>query len=156
MSDKLSKVLGICLLIVLGLFIYWMQSGNADEWSNEQSKNDILEEIENDIFLPNDFEDKALLFIGLMKNKDKHYNTYDVRISLNEGNDVSDVLTSIKISEGAYNFFNGNVTDDMLANPLNPLKIGPGKDLYECVKTCLERYEAEGGQFCDCSVFYNY
>lgn len=152
MSDIISKVLGICLLIVLGLFIYWMQSGNADEWANEQSKNDIVEEIENDIFLSNDFEDKALLFIGLMKNKDKHYNTYDVRISSKEGNEVSDVLTSISISEGAYNFFNTNVTDENLANPL---KIGQGKDLYECVKNCLERYEAAGGQFCDCSVFFN-
>ena len=152
MSDKLSKVLGISLLIVLGLFIYWMQSGSADEWADEQSNKDIVEEIENDIFLSNDFEDKALLFIGLMKNKDKHYDTYDVRISSIGGNDISDVLTSISISEGAYNFFNTNVTDDNLANPL---KIGQGKELYECIKTCIERYEAEGGQYCDCSVFFN-
>ena len=154
MSDKSSKISGIVLLFLFSAFVYWVFTGDADEFANKKTKN----ETENDIYLSDDIEDedvdKAMLFLLQVKNKDKYYDKYDIRILSNEGNDMSDVLTSIRISEGAYKFFNVNVTDEYIANPL---RIGQGKDLYQCLKTCIERYEAAGGDNCDCSnYFYTY
>jgi hypothetical protein len=151
MSDKTGKLVGLILLFAVIIFIYWMGTGEADEWADEKDSQNRQENIANDIFLEKNFQDNTLLFLGQMKNKERYYDSYDIRFTSNNSEEIGDIEFTISISQGAYNFFNDIVTDKGIKNPI---RIGQGKDFYECLKTCIDRYEANNGSLCDCSVYF--
>ena len=129
----------------------------------------ITEEIENDVFIPSDYDNKTLFFLNQMKKKRSHFSSYDVRFTDKNIYTTSEdwrffesnfellgpVQLNIHVSEGAYKY----LTEYLLnKNLTRPITVGSGSGLFDCLKTCFERRPADplaSTTKCDCASWFS-
>ena len=128
----------------------WVFSDSSEEYLDESRKKDIDEQFANDIVMNPEYDanKNAIFFLLQMKNKDAFHEGYDVYY---EGDNLHEnKITTIHISEGAYKFFRVNDYGDDITGQL---RIGQGKQFYECVKICLSE-EKIGKGSCSCGIYF--
>tara|TARA_B100001175_G_C19168184_1_gene476195 strand:+ start:98 stop:562 length:465 start_codon:yes stop_codon:yes gene_type:complete len=145
-KDLQSKIVGVILLILVGGFMFWVFSDSSEEYMDESRKKDIEEKYANDIimFPEYDASQNAKAFILQMRDKEAHHVGYDVYTS-DDKLRVKKIL-DIYISKGAYNFYSVNNYGDDLQ-----IKIGNGKDLFECLENCFSQIYKPTRDKCFCS-----
>ena len=149
-KDSKSKIIGILLLILVGGFMFWVFSGDADKFIDKIEAEERSEELANDIviFPKYDANRNAILFLVQMKKKEAYHNGYDVYYD--SDNLHENKITEIYISEGAYKFFRVNDYGDDITGQL---RNGQGKQFYECVKICLSEEKIRKGS-CSCGIYF--
>ena len=95
-------------------------------------------------------KDKAFNFIKYFKDKTKHFDLFDVYLSKKNETLKNLFLTRIQTSKVALKYFNQFRTDDEL---LDAIKIGQGKQFYECIKICLSEEKIRKRK-CSCGIYF--
>ena len=159
-------ILMLFLVTFLLCIIYIVFQKPSNHEKEISIKEKIKSEIANDVFIPSEYDDKGILFLNQVKNKESYFPNYEVRFTNNvhvtsgdwrffqENYDhIGNVKLVIEISK---NFFNDlkKQGDFNLLNPSFNLEI---KDIYECLNICFERIKQTDGRWgnqCNCKNQY--
>ncbi len=142
--------------------IYILSQKPSNDVKEISIKEKIKNEIANDVFIPSEYNDKGILFLNQVKNKEHYFPSYEVRITNNvhvtsgdwrffqENYDhIGSVKLVVEISKNVFNDLK-NQADISLLNPSFNEKI---KDIYECLNICFERIKQTDGRWgnqCNC------
>ena len=163
MKKSISILFFVTFLLCILYFFYQKPSSDVKEISMKEK---IKNEIANDVFIPNEYNDKGILFLNQIKNKESFFPYYEVRVTNN-----------VHVTSGDWRFFQenfehiGNVklVIEISKNVLNDLKkqadinlLNPKfnkkiKSIYECIDICFERIKQTDGRWgnqCNCKNQY--
>ena len=159
-------VLILVLITFLLCIIYIISQKPSNEAKESSIKEKIKSEIANDVFIPSEYNDKGILFLNQVKNKESYFPNYEVRITNNvhvtsgdwrffqENYDhIGNVKLVIEISKNVFNDLKKQ--DDF--NLLNPSFNREIKGIYECLNICFERIKQTDGRWgnqCNCKNQY--
>jgi hypothetical protein len=144
---KAILLFGILILIV-AIIIFKMN--NISKSKLVVKLNDNIDFVEsNKILITHNSKDIAFDFIKALKKKKKFFDSYNIFLTKKESLQIS-FLTGIQTSKGAFKYFNQYSKDYEL---LDAIKIGKGKQFYECVKICLGK-QFLGNKMCSCSAYF--
>ena len=163
----MKKGILMLFLVTFLLCIIYIVSQKPSNHEKEISiKEKIKSEIANDVFIPSEYDDKGILFLNQVKNKESYFPNYEVRITNNvhvtsgdwrffqENYDhIGNVKLVIEISKSVFNDLKKQ-GDLNLLNPSFNLEI---KDIYECLNICFERIKQTDGRWgnqCNCKNQY--
>ena len=163
----MKKGVLILFLVTFFLCIIFIKSQKPSNDENEISiKEKIKSEIANDIFIPSEYDDKGILFLNQVKNKESYFPNYEIRITNNvhvtsddwrffqENYDhIGNVKLVIEISKNVFN----DLKKQADINLLNPNLNGEIKGIYECLNICFERIKQTDGRWgnqCNCKDQY--
>ena len=163
----MKKGILILFLVTFLLFITYIISQKPYSDEKEISiKEKIKSEIANDVFIPNEYNDKGILFLNQVKNKKSYFPKYEVRITNNvhvtsgdwrffqeNYHHIGNVKLVIEISKNVFNDLKKQ--DDF--NLLNPSFNREIKGIYECLNICFERIKQTDGRWgnqCNCKNQY--
>ena len=163
----MKKGILILFLVTFLLFITYIISQKPSSDEKEISiKERIKSEIANDVFIPREYNDKGILFLNQVKNKETYFPNYEVRITNNvhvtsgdwrffqENYDhIGNVKLVIEISKNVFN----DLKKQADINLLNPSFNREIKGIYECLNICFERIKQTDGRWgnqCNCKNQY--
>ena len=63
--------------------IYILSQKPSNDVKEISLKEKIKNEIANDVFIPSEYNDKGILFLNQVKNKESYFTNYEVRITNN-------------------------------------------------------------------------
>ena len=158
------------LILVLITFLLCIIYIISQKPSNEAKESSIIEkiksEIANDVFIPNEYNDKGILFLNQVKNKKSYFPKYEVRITNNvhvtsgdwrffqENYDhIGNVKLVIEISKNVFN----DLKKQADINLLNPNLNGEIKGIFISLNICFERIKQTDGRWgnqCNCKNKY--
>ena len=146
--------------------IYIISKKPSNDSKEISIKEKIKSEIANDVFIPSEYDDKGILFLNQVKNKESYFPKYDVRITNNvhvtsgdwrffqENYDhIGNVKLVIEISKNVFN----DLKKQGDFNLLNPSFNAEIKGIYECLNICFERIKQTDGRWgnqCNCKNQY--
>ena len=145
---KIVFLLG--LLVITIILFFYIKNISSKSILVVESKINSDFEVSNEIFIQKKTKDKAFNFIKSFKDKTKHFDLFDVYLTKKNETYKKLFLTRIQTSKGAIKYFNQFRTDDEL---LDAIKIGQGKQFYECVRICLSE-EKIGKAICSCGIYF--
>ena len=137
-------------LVISIILFFYIKNISSKSILVEESKINGDFEVSNEIFMQKKTKDKALNFIRSFKDKTEHFDFFDVYLTKKNETLNKLFLIRIQTSKGSLKYFNQFRTDDEL---LDAIKIGQGKQFYECVKICLSE-EKIGKGTCSCGVYF--
>tara|TARA_B100000609_G_C17113108_1_gene380803 strand:- start:140 stop:625 length:486 start_codon:yes stop_codon:yes gene_type:complete len=153
-------ILFFVTLLVCTIYIISKKPSNGSKEISTKEK--IKSEIANDVFIPNEYDDKGILFLNQVKNKESYFPKYEVRITNNvhvtsgdwrffqENYDhIGNVKLVIEISKNVFNDLKKQADINLLNRNLN----AEIKGIYECLNICFERIEQTDGRWgnqCNC------
>ena len=159
-------ILILFLVTFLLCIIYIVSQKPLNEAKETSIKEKIKSEIANDVFIPSEYNDKGILFLNQVKNKESYFPNYEVRITNNvhvtsgdwrffqENYDhIGNVKLVIEISKNVFN----DLKKQADINLLNPNLNGEIKGIYECLNICFERLKQTDGRWgnqCNCKNQY--
>ena len=159
-------VLILVLITFLLCIIYIISQKPSNEAKESSIKEKIKSEIANDVFIPSEYNDKGILFLNQVKNKESYFPNYEVRITNNvhvtsgdwrffqENYDhIGNVKLVIEISKNVFN----DLKKQADINLLNPNLNGEIEGIYKCVNICFERIKQTDGRWgnqCNCKNQY--
>ena len=159
-------VLILVLITFLLCIIYIISQKPSNEAKESSIKEKIKSEIANDVFIPSEYNDKGILFLNQVKNKESYFPNYEVRITNNvhvtsgdwrffqeNYHHIGNVKLVIEISKNVFNDLKKQ--DDF--NLLNPSFNREIKGIYECLNICFERIKQTDGRWgnqCNCKNQY--
>ena len=162
----MKKGILILFFVTFLLTIYITSIKSSSDEKEISIKEKIKSEIANDVFIPNEYNDKGILFLNQVKNKESYFPKYEVRITNNvhvtsgdwrffqENYDhIGNVKLVIEISKNVFNDLKKQ--DDF--NLLNPSFNREIKGIYECLNICFERIKQTDGRWgsqCNCKNQY--
>ena len=163
----MKKSILIIFFITFLLYIFYFLSQKPPNDVKEISmKEKIKSEIANDVFIPSEYNDKGILFLNQIKNKESFFSNYEVRITNNvhvtsgdwrffqeNYTHIGNVKLVIEISRNVFSELKKQ-TDINLLNPKFNEKI---KNIYECINICFERIKQTDGRWgnkCNCKNQY--
>ena len=155
----MKKGILILFLVTFLLFITYIISQKPYSDEKEISiKERIKSEIANDVFIPSEYNDKGILFLNQVKNKESYFPNYEVRITNNvhvtsgdwrffqeNYHHIGNVKLVIEISKNVFN----DLKKQADINLLNPNLNGEIKGIYECLNICFERLKQTDGSSCN-------
>ena len=162
----MKKGILILFFVTFLLTIYITSIKSSSDEKEISIKEKIKSEIANDVFIPNEYNDKGILFLNQVKNKKSYFPKYEVRITNN-----------VHVTSGDWRFFqenyhhigNVNLVIEISKNVFNDLKkqddfnlLNPSfnreiKGIYECLNICFERIKQTDGRWgnqCNCKNQY--
>ena len=155
-------ILILFLVTFLLCIIYIVSQKPLNEAKETSIKEKIKSEIANDVFIPNEYNDKGILFLNQVKNKESYFPNYEVRITNNvhvtsgdwrffqeNYHHIGNVKLVIEISKNVFN----DLKKQADINLLNPNLNGEIKGIYECLNICFERLKQTDGRWgnqCSC------
>ena len=156
------KSISILFFVTFLLTIYITSIKSSSDEKEISIKEKIKSEIANDVFIPNEYNDKGILFLNQVKNKKSYFPKYEVRITNNvhvtsgdwrffqENYDhIGNVKLVIEISKNVFN----DLKKQGDFNLLNPSFNAEIKGIYECLNICFERIKQTDGRWgnqCSC------
>ena len=159
-------ILILFLVTFLLCIIYIVSQKPLNEAKETSIKEKIKSEIANDVFIPSEYNDKGILFLNQVKNKESYFPNYEVRITNNvhvtsgdwrffqeNYHHIGNVKLVIEISKNVFNDLKKQ--DDF--NLLNPSFNREIKGIYECLNICFERIKQTDGRWgnqCNCKNQY--
>ena len=162
----MKKGILILFFVTFSLTIYITSIKSSSDEKEISIKEKIKSEIANDVFIPNEYNDKGILFLNQVKNKKSYFPKYEVRITNNvhvtsgdwrffqENYDhIGNVKLVIEISKNVFN----DLKKQGDFNLLNPSFNAEIKGIYECLKICFERIKQTDGRWgnqCNCKNQY--
>ena len=162
----MKKGILILFFVTFLLTIYITSIKSSSDEKEISIKEKIKSEIANDVFIPNEYNDKGILFLNQVKNKESYFPKYEVRITNNvhvtsgdwrffqENYDhIGNVKLVIEISKNVFN----DLKKQGDFNLLNPSFNAEIKGIYECLNICFERIKQTDGRWgnqCDCKNQY--
>ena len=162
----MKKGILILFFVTFSLTIYITSIKSSCDEKEISIKEKIKSEIANDVFIPNEYNDKGILFLNQVKNKKSYFPKYEVRITNNvhvtsgdwrffqENYDhIGNVKLVIEISKNVFN----DLKKQADFNLLNPSFNAEIKGIYECLKICFERIKQTDGRWgnqCNCKNQY--
>jgi hypothetical protein len=128
-------------------------------------KQKIKDLIASNVFVPENYFNKAVLFLDQIKNKHSYYSSYGVRITNQNLHTTSEdwrffdenfehigeVQFRIQISEEAYNFFKRS---DIESNSFILNNSSSIIGLNNCLDECFSKNNNESLLNCDCSSWF--
>ena len=160
----MKKGILILFFVTFSLTIYITSIKSSSDEKEISIKEKIKSEIANDVFIPNEYNDKGILFLNQVKNKESYFPKYEVRITNNvhvtsgdwrffqENYDhIGNVKLVIEISKNVFN----DLKKQGDFNLLNPSFNAEIKGIYECLNICFERIKQTDGRWgnqCNCRV----
>ena len=158
----MKKGILILFFVTFLLTIYITSIKSSSDEKEISIKEKIKSEIANDVFIPNEYNDKGILFLNQVKNKKSYFPKYEVRITNNvhvtsgdwrffqENYDhIGNVKLVIEISKDVFN----DLKKQGDFNLLNPSFNAEIKGIYECLNICFERIKQTDGRWgnqCNC------
>lgn len=142
---KTKAFIGALLLILSICFYFFLIDTEEAVKINQSSEKKPM--VSNKVILSGISYDYALLFIKSIIKKEKYFGTYTIYSSKQNENEF---LTSIQISEGALKILNQAESENKL---LEIVKVGQGKQFYECIRICLSEEMIKGGM-CSCGSYF--
>ena len=158
----MKKGILILFFVTFSLTIYITSIKSSSDEKEISIKEKIKSEIANDVFIPNEYNDKGILFLNQVKNKKSYFPKYEVRITNNvhvtsgdwrffqENYDhIGNVKLVIEISKNMFN----DLKKQADINLLNPNLNEEIKGIYECLNICFERIKQTDGRWgnqCNC------
>ena len=163
----MKKSILILLFVTFFLCIIYILSQKPFNNVKEISiKEKIKNEIANDVFIPSEYNDKGILFLNQVKNKEHYFPSYEVRITNNvhvtsgdwrffqeNYHHIGNVKLVIEISKNVFN----DLKKQGDFNLLNPSFNAEIKSIYECLNICFERIKQTDGRWgkqCNCKNQY--
>ena len=162
----MKKGILILFFVTFSLTIYITSIKSSSDEKEISIKEKIKSEIANDVFIPNEYNDKGILFLNQVKNKESYFPKYEVRITNNvhvtsgdwrffqENYDhIGNVKLVIEISKNVFN----DLKKQGDFNLLNPSFNAEIKGIYECLNICFERIKQTDGRWgnqCNCKNQY--
>ena len=162
----MKKGILILFFVTFSLTIYITSIKSSSDEKEISIKEKIKSEIANDVFIPNEYNDKGILFLNQVKNKKSYFPKYEVRITNNvhvtsgdwrffqENYDhIGNVKLVIEISKNVFN----DLKKQGDFNLLNPSFNAEIKGIYECLNICFERIKQTDGRWgnqCNCKNQY--
>ena len=162
----MKKGILILFFVTFSLTIYITSIKSSSDEKEISIKEKIKSEIANDVFIPNEYNDKGILFLNQVKNKESYFPKYEVRITNNvhvtsgdwrffqENYDhIGNVKLVIEISKNMFN----DLKKQADINLLNPNLNEEIKGIYECLNICFERIKQTDGRWgnqCNCKNQY--
>ena len=162
----MKKGILILFFVTFLLTIYITSIKSSSDEKEISIKEKIKTEIANDVFIPNEYNDKGILFLNQVKNKKSYFPKYEVRITNNvhvtsgdwrffqeNYHHIGNVKLVIEISKNVFNDLKKQ--DDF--NLLNPSFNREIKGIYECLNICFERIKQTDGRWgnqCNCKNQY--
>ena len=162
----MKKGILILFFVTFLLTIYITSIKSSSDEKEISIKEKIKSEIANDVFIPNEYNDKGILFLNQVKNKKSYFPKYEVRITNNvhvtsgdwrffqENYDhIGNVKLVIEISKNVFN----DLKKQGDFNLLNPSFNAEIKSIYECLNICFERIKQTDGRWgkqCNCKNQY--
>ena len=162
----MKKGILILFFVTFLLTIYITSIKSSSDEKEISIKEKIKSEIANDVFIPNEYNDKGILFLNQVKNKESYFPKYEVRITNNvhvtsgdwrffqENYDhIGNVKLVIEISKNVFN----DLKKQGDFNLLNPSFNAEIKGIYECLNICFERIKQTDGRWgnqCNCKNQY--
>ena len=162
----MKKGILILFFVTFSLTIYITSIKSSSDEKEISIKEKIKSEIANDVFIPNEYNDKGVLFLNQVKNKKSYFPKYEVRITNNvhvtsgdwrffqENYDhIGNVKLVIEISKNVFN----DLKKQGDFNLLNPSFNAEIKGIYECLNICFERIKQTDGRWgnqCNCKNQY--
>ena len=162
----MKKGILILFFVTFSLTIYITSIKSSSDEKEISIKEKIKSEIANDVFIPNEYNDKGILFLNQVKNKKSYFPKYEVRITNNvhvtsgdwrffqENYDhIGNVKLVIEISKDVFN----DLKKQGDFNLLNPSFNAEIKGIYECLNICFERIKQTDGRWgkqCNCKNQY--
>ena len=162
----MKKGILILFFVTFSLTIYITSIKSSSDEKEISIKEKIKSEIANDVFIPNEYNDKGILFLNQVKNKKSYFPKYEVRITNNvhvtsgdwrffqENYDhIGNVKLVIEISKNIFN----DLKKQGDFNLLNPSFNAEIKGIYECLNICFERIKQTDGRWgnqCNCKNQY--
>ena len=163
MKKSISILFFVTFLLCILYFFSQKPSSDVKEISMKEK---IKTEIANDVFIPNEYNDKGILFLNQIKNKESFFPNYEVRITNNvhvtsgdwrffqeNFEHIGNVKLVIEISKNVFNDLKKQ-TDINLLNPKFNKNI---KSTYKCLNICFERIKQTDGRWgnqCNCKNQY--
>ena len=93
----MKKGILILFFVTFLLTIYITSIKSSSDEKEISIKEKIKSEIANDVFIPNEYNDKGILFLNQVKNKESYFPKYEVRITNN-----------VHVTSGDWRFFQEN------------------------------------------------
>ena len=93
----MKKGILILFFVTFLLTIYITSIKSSSDEKEISIKEKIKSEIANDVFIPNEYNDKGILFLNQVKNKKSYFPKYEVRITNN-----------VHVTSGDWRFFQEN------------------------------------------------
>ena len=162
----MKKGILILFFVTFSLTIYITSIKSSSDEKEISIKEKIKSEIANDVFIPNEYNDKGILFLNQVKNKKSYFPKYEVRITNNvhvtsgdwrffqeNYHHIGNVKLVIEISKNVFN----DLKKQGDFNLLNPSFNAEIKDIYECLNICFERIKQTDGRWgnqCNCKNQY--
>ena len=129
-------------------------------------KQRIKDLIASNVFVPENYFNKAVLFLDQIKNKHSYYSSYDIRITNQNLHTTSEdwrffdenfehigeVKFRIQISEETYNFFKRS---DIESNSFILNNSSSIIGLNNCLDECFSKNNNESLSDCDCSSWFS-
>ena len=162
----MKKGILILFFVTFSLTIYITSIKSSSDEKEISIKEKIKSEIANDVFIPNEYNDKGILFLNQVKNKKSYFPKYEVRITNNvhvtsgdwrffqeNYHHIGNVKLVIEISKNVFN----DLKKQGDFNLLNPSFNAEIKSIYECLNICFERIKQTDGRWgnqCNCKNQY--
>ena len=162
----MKKGILILFFVTFLLTIYITSIKSSSDEKEISIKEKIKSEIANDVFIPNEYNDKGILFLNQVKNKESYFPKYEVRITNNvhvtsgdwrffqeNYHHIGNVKLGIEISKNVFN----DLKKQGDFNLLNPSFNAEIKGIYECLNICFERIKQTDGRWgnqCNCKNQY--
>ena len=162
----MKKGILILFFVTFLLTIYITSIKSSSDEKEISIKEKIKTEIANDVFIPNEYNDKGILFLNQVKNKESYFPNYEVRITNNvhvtsgdwrffqeNYHHIGNVKLVIEISKNVFN----DLKKQGDFNLLNPSFNAEIKSIYECLNICFERIKQTDGRWgnqCNCKNQY--
>ena len=162
----MKKGILILFFVTFSLTIYITSIKSSSDEKEISIKEKIKSEIANDVFIPNEYNDKGILFLNQVKNKESYFPKYEVRITNNvhvtsgdwrffqeNYHHIGNVKLVIEISKNVFN----DLKKQGDFNLLNPSFNAEIKGIYECLNICFERIKQTDGRWgnqCNCKNQY--
>ena len=162
----MKKGILILFFVTFSLTIYITSIKSSSDEKEISIKEKIKSEIANDVFIPNEYNDKGILFLNQVKNKKSYFPKYEVRITNNvhvtsgdwrffqeNYHHIGNVKLVIEISKNVFN----DLKKQGDFNLLNPSFNAEIKGIYECLNICFERIKQTDGRWgkqCNCKNQY--
>ena len=162
----MKKGILILFFVTFLLTIYITSIKSSSDEKEISIKEKIKSEIANDVFIPNEYNDKGILFLNQVKNKESYFPKYEVRITNNvhvtsgdwrffqeNYHHIGNVKLVIEISKNVFN----DLKKQGDFNLLNPSFNAEIKGIYECLNICFERIKQTDGRWgnqCNCKNQY--
>ena len=162
----MKKGILILFFVTFLLTIYITSIKSSSDEKEISIKEKIKTEIANDVFIPNEYNDKGILFLNQVKNKESYFPKYEVRITNNvhvtsgdwrffqeNYHHIGNVKLVIEISKNVFN----DLKKQGDFNLLNPSFNREIKGIYECLNICFERIKQTDGRWgnqCNCKNQY--